>query len=111
MLNLMKFRDRSLDGYGTGWDAYKRYSAQITPLLKARSGTILWAGTVDALALGVDGDWDYAALVWYPNPAAFLDMMNSAEYTIANSDRENGTLKHTILATHTGYSKLKTPLD
>ena len=54
MLNLMKFRDRSLDGNGTGWDAYKRYSAQITPLLKARRGTILWAGTVDALALGVD---------------------------------------------------------
>lgn len=24
MLNLMKFRERSLDGNGSGWDAYRR---------------------------------------------------------------------------------------
>ena len=27
MLNLMRFRERSLDGNGSGWDAYLRYSA------------------------------------------------------------------------------------
>src|SRR5258707_10794015 len=27
MVNLMRFRDRSLDGDGSGWDAYLRYSA------------------------------------------------------------------------------------
>lgn len=27
MLNLMRFRERSLDGDGSGWDAYLRYSA------------------------------------------------------------------------------------
>ena len=24
MLNLMKFREKSLDGHGSGWDAYQR---------------------------------------------------------------------------------------
>ncbi len=111
MLNLMKFREQSLDGDGSGWDAYRRYSSRITPLLKARNGTILWAGTVDAVALGPEaaGDWDYAALVWYPNPAAFLDMLQSQEYAAANVHRENGTERHSIMATHSQYSKFPTP--
>lgn len=59
MLNLMKFQAKSLDGHGSGWDAYLRYSAPTVPLLKARGGTILWAGHVRAVALGsvADGDW------------------------------------------------------
>jgi len=52
MLNLMKFRDQSLDDDGTGWDAYRRYSAHIIPLLKARRGTVLWAGEANTVAIG-----------------------------------------------------------
>ena len=98
MLNLVKFRARSLDGDGSGWDAYLRYSSHTSPLLKARSATILWAGTVNALAFRTDpgGDWDYAVLVWYPNPAAFVDMMTSPEYAEGNVHRENGTERHSI---------------
>lgn len=108
MLNLMKFRARSLDGNGSGWDAYKRYSAHTVVLLKARGASIIWAGDVRTVALGpaAFGDWDYAALVWYPGPAAFIDMLTSAEYQVGNVDRENGTERHLILATHQAYSKL-----
>jgi uncharacterized protein (DUF1330 family) len=108
MLNLMKFRARSLDGDGSGWDAYLRYSKNTSPLLKARGATILWTGDVRALALGPcgAGEWDYAALVSYPRPAAFLDMMKSPEYARGNVHRENGCEKHVILATHEAYSKL-----
>ena len=111
MLNLMKFRARSLDGDGTGWEAYLRYSAHTAPLFKARGGTIVWAGDVKAVALGAlaDGDWDYAALVWYPRPAAFLDMMRSPEYAVGNVHRENGTERHLILALHASYTKLPAP--
>ena len=52
MLNLMRFRERSLDGNGSGWDAYLRYSALTIKLIKARGGTIVWAGTAEAVALG-----------------------------------------------------------
>ena len=108
MLNLMKFRARSLDGDGSGWDAYLRYSKNTSPLIKARGGSIVWTGDVKTLALGPSGagDWDYAALVYYPSPAAFLDMMTSPDYARGNVHRENGCEKHVILATHEAYSKL-----
>jgi hypothetical protein len=113
MLNLMKFRARSLDGDGTGWDAYLRYSRHTSPLLKARGATIVWAGEVKAVALGpaADGHWDYVALVWYPRPAAFLDMMHSPAYAAGNVHRENGTERHLILALHPSYAKLAPPYE
>ena len=109
MLNLMKFHARSLDGDGSGWDAYRRYSQHTVKLLKARGATIVWAGDVRGVALGEDanGDWDYAALVWYPRPAAFADMMTSPEYAVGNVHRENGTERHLILAAREAYSKLR----
>ena len=68
MVNLMRFRERSLDGDGSGWDAYVRYSALTVPMIKARGGTLLWTGDAKAVALGQqDGNqWDYLALVYYP---------------------------------------------
>ena len=107
MLNLMKFRDDSLDGEGTGWDAYRRYSAHIIPLLKQGGGTVLWAGEANTVAFGppAGGDWDYVSLIWYPTPGAFLDMMTSADYAVGNVHRENGTERHTIIANSEDYSK------
>ena len=111
MLNLMKFRARSLDGDGSGWDAYLRYSRNTAPLLKARGATIVWAGDVKTTALGAlaEGDWDYVALVWYPRPASFVEMMRSPAYAIGNVHRENGTERHLILALHAAYTKLPPP--
>ena len=48
MVNLMRFRERSLDGDGSGWDAYLRYSALTVPMIKARGGTLLWTGDAKA---------------------------------------------------------------
>ncbi len=108
MLNLMRFREQSLDGKGSGWDAYLRYSALAIKLIKARGGTITWTGTVEAVALGVAADnrWDYVALVRYPSRAAFIDMMTSPEYAQANVERENGCAAHTIIAIRETYNKL-----
>ena len=85
MVNLMRFRERSLDGDGSGWDAYLRYSALTVPMIKARGGTLLWTGDAKAVALGAeDGNqWDYLALVYYPTVAAFIDMMTSEDYETA----------------------------
>lgn len=107
MLNLMRFRERSLDGNGSGWDAYLRYSAITIKLIKARGGTIIWAGDAEGVALGVPEAhrWDYVALVRYPSRAAFLDMMNSPDYAAANVERENGCADHVILALRETYRK------
>ena len=110
MLNLMRFRETSLDGVGSGWDAYKRYSALTVPMIKARGGTLLWTGDAKTVALGeVDGNrWDYVALVYYPSVEAFIDMMTSADYeTKSDPHRRNGCLDHLIICTRESYSKFK----
>ena len=110
MVNLMRFRTRSLDGDGTGWDAYLRYSALTVPMIKARGGTLLWTGDAKAVALGAaEGNrWDYLALVYYPSVAAFIDMMTSADYeTRCDPHRTNGCAEHVIICTKEAYSKLK----
>ena len=108
MVNLMRFRERSLDGDGSGWDAYLRYSALTVPMIKARGGTLLWTGDAEAVALGSqDGNrWDYLALVYYPSVAAFIDMMTSADYeTRCDPHRRNGCEDHVIICTREAYSK------
>ena len=108
MLNLMRFRERALDGNGSGWDAYLRYSRLTIALIKAQGGGIIWTGDVEAVALGVPDRhrWDYVALVRYPSRAAFLAMMQSPEYAAANVERENGCADHTIFAMRETYTKL-----
>lgn len=108
MVNLMRFRERSLDGDGSGWDAYLRYSALTVPMIKARGGTLLWTGNAKAVALGAEAgnQWDYVALVYYPTVAAFIDMMTSADYeTGSDPHRRNGCAEHVIIATSEAYSK------
>jgi uncharacterized protein (DUF1330 family) len=110
MVNLMRFRARSLDGDGSGWDAYLRYSALTVPRIKARGGTLLWTGEARAVALGEwDANrWDYLALVYYPSVDAFIDMMTSADYeTKCDLHRRNGCEDHVIVATAEAYSKFK----
>ena len=110
MVNLVRFRERSLDGDGSGWDAYSRYSKAGMPLLKKVGGTVLWAGHSEGAALGDQGGkrWDWVVLVLYPSPAAFLEMVTSPEYAAINADRENGVEDHLILATKQTYSKFRT---
>ncbi|MDO9298471.1 DUF1330 domain-containing protein [Bradyrhizobium sp.] len=110
MVNLMRFHDRSLDGDGSGWDAYLRYSALTVPMIKARGGTLLWTGDAKAVALGQQhgNQWDYLALVYYPSVAAFVDMMTSEDYeTRCDPHRRHGCAEHVIIATAEAYSKFK----
>ena len=107
MLNLMRFRERSLDGNGSGWDAYLRYSALAIKEIKGRGGNIIWTGDAEAVALGIADRhrWDYVALVRYPTRAAFLDMMISPQYAKANIERENGCVDHLIIAVRETYNR------
>lgn len=108
MVNLARFRQRSLDGNGSGWDAYTRYAKGDMPLLKKVGGTVIWSGNVEGAAFGSLGDarWDWVVLVHYPSRAAFLEMTTSAEYAAINVERENGVEEHLILAASQVYSKL-----
>ena len=110
MLNLMRFHARSLDGEGSGWDAYLRYSMVTVPMIKARGGTLLWTGDARAVALGSHAghEWDFVALVYYPSVAAFLDLMTSERYeNEADPHRRNACAEHVIIATSEAYSKFR----
>jgi hypothetical protein len=65
MVNLMRFRERSLDGDGSGWDAYLRYSALTVPMIKARGGTLLWTGDARAVALYTSPCYFSGNYLWY----------------------------------------------
>ena len=103
MVNLVKYREKSLDGNGSGRDAYKRYAAVVSPLLGTLGAVVIWVGSVDHLALheGGDVDWDVVQLVYYPSRDTFIEMVTSEEYLAANEHRANGTEKHLIFATTT----------
>src|ERR1700730_13528766 len=110
MVNLMRFRDHSLDGDGSGWDAYLRYSALTVPMIKARGGTLLWTGDAKAVALGPQygNQWDYPALVHYPSVGAVLALMTSEEYeNRCDPHRRNGCAEHVIICASEAYSKFK----
>lgn len=106
MLNLVKYRDASLDGLGTGREAYQRYTQRAQEYVESRGGRVLWAGVVGEAALQ-DGmtdqevDWDWALLVYYPNRAAFIDMVTNSDYLSANEHRMSGVSRHAILASRT----------
>jgi uncharacterized protein (DUF1330 family) len=102
MVNLLRLRDRA---------AYRRYSELTMPLIKARGGTVLWAGNGEAVAFGdAQSDrWDYVVLVRYPSRAAFLGMVRSREYAAANVQREQAVERHVILAAAQTYSKMPQP--
>ena len=108
MVNLVRFRELSLDGDGSGWDAYSRYSKGDMPLLKKVGGTLIWAGTVEGASLGNfdNAKWNWVVLAFYPSRAAFLEMMTSPEYAVINADRENGVEDHVILCASETYSKV-----
>jgi uncharacterized protein (DUF1330 family) len=107
MVNLVKLRPASLDGNGSGWDAYVRYSRQFMPMLRACGGAILWSGNAEGLAYGelAGPGWDYIVLVRYPSRAAFLSTVTSPTYAQANADRENGVEDHVIIAANETFSK------
>ena len=109
MVNLVRLRERALNGKGSGWDAYQRYSSAVVKLLKPQGAAILWAGDVEGVALGVPDAhrWDYAVLVRYPSRAVFLEMLGSADYAIANIERKNALADHVIFAVKETFGKFR----
>ena len=103
MVNLVKYREKSLDGDGSGRDAYNRYGAVVSRKLETLGAVVIWMGSIDHLALkeGGDTDWDVVQLVYYPSRDKFIEMVTSDWYLDANEHRSNGTEKHVIFASST----------
>lgn len=87
MLNLLRFREqaqyRAQDNAQpcSGFEAFMRYGAGVTPLIAAAGGEQVWQGRQASMLIGPqDKDWHLVVLVRYPSARAFVDMVASDEY-------------------------------
>ncbi len=102
MLNLLKFKATADGASGTGADAYRRYGDAATKLVEARGGRVLWMGKPTHVLVGESSaEWDAVAIVQYPSPRAFIEMVTSAEYQQIHGHREAGLERTALIACRT----------
>lgn len=108
MVNLLKFRDAGAGNAEPGRQSYERYARAVEPMLKRAGARLLWLGSVDQVFIGEATDgFDHVMLVEYPSRKAFLDMVSSSEYLVANQDREAGLDRAVLLAADPIFSRFK----
>jgi uncharacterized protein (DUF1330 family) len=95
MVNLLKFRDQAVDDDPTieisGREAYEIYGAEVTKLVEAGGGRIVFTGDVTGIIVGEAEElWDMVALAEYPSKAAFMQMMTSPEWAAIERHRTAG---------------------
>jgi uncharacterized protein (DUF1330 family) len=89
MLNLLRFRERAEyahepglepEGGCSGREAYALYMRDMTPLLEASGGEVLFSGTAAHFLIGPqDEAWDHVLLVRQSSKAAFLAFASDPE--------------------------------
>lgn len=92
MLNLIKLKGSATYEDGTvttGAEAYAAYGRDSGPIFKRVGGTMLWRGKPESMVIGpMDEQWDIAFVAYYPNAAAFLEMITDPEYMQAVKHRQ-----------------------
>lgn len=83
MLNLLRFRERALPGFGvdemSGRDAFWRYGALNHEAGVQYGSKPVWLGSAHRTVIG-DEDWDLAILVSYPTRQHFIDKLADPKY-------------------------------
>lgn len=75
MLNLLALKP---DG---GYEKYMEYGQAVAPILERTGGRPIFSGEGEQALIGpADRRWDLVLLVEYPSRAAFLEMIDSADY-------------------------------
>ncbi|MFM9122121.1 MAG: DUF1330 domain-containing protein [Actinomycetota bacterium] len=92
MINLLKFREKSTTGSGSGQDSYNQYGANVVKMVQERGGRVVWQGRPYGLLIGDEESdkWDMAVIVEYPSRDAFIEMTSNPKYKEAHGDREAG---------------------
>ncbi len=108
MLNLNRYRERArYDDPGpdddlSGSEAYRRYGEVALRAMAEVGAQILWLRPAEQVFAGCDHDtYDEALAVWYPNRAAFLQMLGLDWYRDALVHRR-AALEHATVIALTG---------
>jgi uncharacterized protein (DUF1330 family) len=109
MLNLLKFKESSGDGAGSGASEYAKYGDAAVQMVEARGGKVLWMGRADQILIGDAAEgWDSVALVQYPSRKAFVEMVSTPEYEQAHEHRESGLERTVLIACTERVNRLAT---
>ena len=100
MLNLLKFRDVALEGYGvdgmSGSQAFRRYG-ELNDAEDVKFGSEpIWMGLAKNTIIGEE-DWDLAILVRYPSRQHFIDKLDNAKYREISKVREAALLDSRLI--------------
>jgi len=100
MLNLLKFREIALDGFGvdgmTGGQAFRRYG-ELNETEDVKFGSEpIWMGLGKNSIIG-DEEWDLAILVRYPTRQHFIDKLDNAKYREISKVREAALLDSRLI--------------
>ncbi len=109
MVNLLKFYDKAQYADGrdpdiSGVEAYQRYGAEVSKLVKGLGGKMIYGGAVTLTLIGeVAEDWDVIACVQYPSRKAMLEMTMSPEYQAIEVHRDAGLAGQLNIETVSGF--------
>jgi hypothetical protein len=108
MLNLNRYRDRAQyetpgpDDDVSGREAYQRYGEVALRAMAEVGGQVLWGLPAEQLVIGCEHDeYDEVLAVWYPNRAAFVEMIGIDWYRSALVHR-NAALEQAAVIALTG---------
>lgn len=83
MLNLLKFRERALTGFGvdgmSGQEAFRRYGELNNAANVRYDSEPVWLGPAHRTIIGTE-EWDLAILVRYPSRQHFIDKVSDPKY-------------------------------
>jgi uncharacterized protein (DUF1330 family) len=99
MINLLKFREKSADGNGTGAEAYVRYAALAGPFVERHGGSLVFSGQANEHLIGdIDYDWDMVLLVSWPQKQNLLDLAEDEDYEKIAHHRTNALERAMLIA-------------
>ena len=109
MVNLLKFKDKATYEAGvpeasqdlTGEEAYGLYGIGVFKVLEKIGAKPLFSAPVKSYFIG-QGDWDMAAMVWYPSRKTFLEMPQREDYQAIHYHREAGLSHQDLIETTPG---------
>lgn len=99
MINLLKFREESADGNGTGAEAYARYAELARPFVERHGGRLVFSGQTNEHLIGdTDYDWDMVLLVSWPKRQNLLDLVGDDDYEKIGHHRTNALERAMLIA-------------
>ena len=88
MVNILKFKEKTVHTNETGLEAYTRYVQNVQPFISQAKATLLWKGYVVSTVIGdATNQPDVIMLVTYPSVLHFLKMAQNPNYQKAAQDR------------------------